>query len=64
MTEKQIRHVKERDRRDNQRYIEQVNARKANNVLDRAAADQDAGKGIAKSGLYGLWHWLKDWWSH
>lgn len=64
MTEQQIRRVQKRDRRDSERYIEQVNARKASNILDRSAADQDAGKAIAKPGLYGLWHWLKDWWSH
>jgi len=64
MTKQQIRRVQERDQRDSQRYIEQVNARKAIDILNRPIADQGAGKTKDKSGLYGLWHWLKDWWRH
>lgn len=61
MSEKQIRRVQERDQRDSQRYISQVNARKAIDILNQPKAEQGAGETKAKSGLYGLWHWLKDW---
>ena len=64
MSEKQIRRVQVRDQRDSQRYIDQVNARKAIDILKRPTDDQGAGKTKEKSGLYGLSHWLKDWWNH
>lgn len=64
MTERQIRRVQERDKRDSQQYIEQVNARKAIDTLTRTNADQYTEKTKDKSGLFGLWHWLKNWLSH
>ncbi len=64
MSEKQIRHVQKRDQRDSQRHIEQVNARKAIDILNRSEVDQSAGQTKDISGLHGLWRWLKNWWSH
>lgn len=64
MTERQIRRVQERDMRDSQRHIEQVNARKAIGTLIRIKEDQCADKTKDESGLYGLWHWLKNWLNH
>jgi hypothetical protein len=64
MSDNQIRRVQERDQRDSQRYIEQVNAHKAIDILNRPTADQGAGKSKGKTGLYVLWHWIGDWWNH
>lgn len=64
MTEQQIRRVQERDKCDSQRHIEQVNARKAIDILTQTKADQCAEMNKDESGLYGLWHWLKNWLNH
>lgn len=61
MTEQQIKRVQERDKRDSQRHIEQVNARKAMDTLTRAKADQCAENNKDESWLYRLWLWLKNW---
>jgi len=65
MSDKQIRRVQERDQRDSQCYIEQINARKAINILSRPRdAQSAAGKTKDKSRQLGLWQWLKDLWNH
>lgn len=64
MTEQQIRRIQERDKRDSQRHIEQVNSHKAMDTLTRAKADQCAGNNKDDSGQYRLWNRLKNWLNH
>lgn len=64
MTEQQIRRVQERDKRDSQRYVEQVNARKVMDTLTRVKAGQCAERNKVESGVYGLWLWMKNWLNH
>lgn len=62
ITKQQIRRVQERDRQDKERYVAQVNARKADGVGIWPAADLAGDKANDGFRLYGIWLALKDWW--
>lgn len=64
MSRQDIRRVKERDQHDTERYIKQENERKAVDILNRPNLDKLAKETPNKSAQHGLWHWLKNWWSH
>jgi len=64
MTKQKIRRVQERDRQDKERYVAEINARKAHRSWEQSAADQAERKATDEFRLSDLWLALKDWWHH
>lgn len=64
MTKQQIASVQNRDLRDSQRYIEQVNVRKNTENLSPRPIVQGIRKTEQKSVLNELWNLLKHLWTH
>ena len=60
LTKKQIRHVQEKDRRDKEFYVAQVNARNAAEARDSTATDRLGVDTKTASWLSGVSRWLKD----
>lgn len=64
MSQQKIQRVKERDKRDIGRYIEQSNVRKIDSTLMRPKANRVEEQPVVGAESKTLWQWLITWWKN